>query len=89
MSIKIAYESYCQHTLSHQSNRNETKRGFRSTRVVVEREHSIVPTHCPPKLARIQIERLVLDMYDSAYQDLVWRGRVSKAIGFIEDPGKR
>ena len=37
----------------------------------------------------IQIGHLVLDMYDSAYRDLVWRGRVSQAISFGEDPNKR
>jgi len=37
----------------------------------------------------IQIGHLVLDMYDSAYRDLVWRGRVSQAISFSEDPNKR
>jgi hypothetical protein len=37
----------------------------------------------------IQIGHLVLDMYDSAYRDLVWRGRVSPAISFGGEPNKR
>jgi hypothetical protein len=37
----------------------------------------------------IQIGDLVLDMYDSSYRDLVWRGRVSQAISFNGDLNKR
>jgi uncharacterized protein DUF4136 len=49
---------------------------------------------CPYSLSTetgstIQIGHLILDIYDSAYQDLVWRGRVSQAISFSEDPNKR
>jgi len=38
---------------------------------------------------RIQFGHLVLDVYDSHYRDLVWRGRVTKAISFGRDSEKR
>jgi Domain of unknown function (DUF4136) len=39
--------------------------------------------------SRIQFGHLVLDAYDSSHHDLVWRGRVTKAISFDQDPLKR
>lgn len=37
----------------------------------------------------IQFGHLVVDAYDSSYSDLVWRGRVTKAISFGQDSQKR
>lgn len=37
----------------------------------------------------IQFGHLVVDAYDSNYRDLVWRGRVTKAITFGQDSQKR
>jgi len=37
----------------------------------------------------IHIGNLVLDMYDSAAKDLVWRGEASKTLGNPKDPEKR
>lgn len=37
----------------------------------------------------LEFGHLLLDVYDSTYRDLVWRGRVTKAIHFGQDPQKR
>jgi Domain of unknown function (DUF4136) len=37
----------------------------------------------------IQFGHLILDAYDTYYRDLVWRGRVTKAISFDLDSEKR
>jgi Domain of unknown function (DUF4136) len=37
----------------------------------------------------IEFGHLILDAYDPAYRDLVWRGRVTKAITFGRDSQKR
>jgi hypothetical protein len=37
----------------------------------------------------IPIGNLVLDIYDAAYKELIWRGEVSKALRFVDDAERR
>jgi len=48
-----------------------------------------VPSISTSTDSTIPIGNLVFDMYDSAYQDLIWRAHVSNALMFVGDADKK